>query len=100
MVDVLVRDHPRVRVRLDRIVLGRQTERIKADRVQDIVALHPSLSRDNLDAGVCLDMADVHAGAGWIRELDKTIELWFFIKVLRLEAFSATWARSFLHRIS
>ena len=85
MVDVLVCNHPRVCVCLDRVILSRQAECVETDRVQNVVALHPPLSGDNLDAGICLDVADVHAGAGRVRELDKAVELWLFIKILRLE---------------
>ena len=38
--DVLLRDNCRMDMVLDGEVLGRQSERVKADRVQDVVALH------------------------------------------------------------
>ena len=75
-----------MRVRFDRIVFGGQTERIEAHREQHVIALHTALARNDLKARIRLDMPDVHARAGRIRELDKSVE--FLVgPFLRLEAF-------------
>ena len=42
--DVLIRDNARMHTGLDSSVLRRQTVSVKADREQDIVALHPAFS--------------------------------------------------------
>ncbi len=86
MRNVLLRNDVRVRVRLDRVVFRRQAERIKADRKQHVVSLHPSLSRENLNARICLDMAYVHARAGRIRKLDEPVPFRSFIKIDCLES--------------
>ena len=71
---------------LDSGVLRRQTVSVKADREQDVVALEPALSAHDLQAGVRLDVADMHAVAGRIRELDQRIELRLAAAVLCTEA--------------
>ena len=75
MLNVLIRDDTRMLIRLDRIVLGRQTERVKTDREQYIVALHPALAGYNFKSGIRLDMAYMHTGAAGVRKLDKAVEL-------------------------
>lgn len=52
--NILIRNLTGMLSRLDRIVLGRQAISIETDGEQDIIALHPSLSGDNLQAGVGL----------------------------------------------
>ena len=70
---------------LDGIVLGRQAVGVKADREQDIVALHAAFAGHDLEARVGLDVSDVHAGARRIRELDKAVELRLFGEVDGME---------------
>ena len=70
---------------LDGGVFRRQTVSVKADREQDVIALETALSADDLQTGVRLDMADMHAVAGRIRELDQRIELRLAAAVLRAE---------------
>lgn len=70
---------------LDSGVLGRQSESVKSDGKQNIVALHTPLAADNLQSGVCLDMPYVHPHAGRIGELDQPIEFWLVGSILRLE---------------
>ena len=60
---------------LDRIVFGRQTVGVKADGEQDVVTLHTALSGHDLQTGIGLDVADVHARARRVRELDQSIKL-------------------------
>ena len=50
-------------------------EGIEAHGEQDVVALHAALAGDDLQAGVGLDVAHVHAGAGGVRELHQAVEL-------------------------
>ena len=85
MLNILIRDDTRMLIRLDRIVLGRQTERVEADREQDIVALHPALAGYNFKSGICLDMAYMHAGAAGIRKLDKAVELRLVTGIFRMK---------------
>ena len=49
VLDVLLRDNSRMSIRLDGVILRRQTESVKADREKDVVALHSSLSGDDFD---------------------------------------------------
>ena len=60
---------------LDGIVLGRQAEGVKADREQNVVALHPALAADDVHRRKRARVADVQALAGGIRKLDQTIKL-------------------------
>ena len=73
--DVAVGDDSGVEIILDSGVLGGKTVCIKADREQYVIALHSSLAGDDLKAGICLDVAYVHAVSAGIRELDKVIVL-------------------------
>ena len=86
MLDVCGRDDVRMRVGLDRVVLGGQTERVEAHREQDVIALHAALSGKHLKARIRLDVSDVHASAGRIRELDQCVEFRFAMVLLRLKA--------------
>ena len=60
---------------LYRVVLGGQSECVEAYREQDVVALHPALAADDLHAGICLDVADVHTSAARIGKLYESVEL-------------------------
>ncbi len=85
MSDILLRDVMRMGIGLDGIVFRRKTERIKTDREKDVVALHAALSCEHLDAGICLDMAYVHARSGRIRKFDQSIPFRLLVKVNGLE---------------
>ena len=87
VLDILLRNDVRVGVRLDRVVFRRQAEGVIAEREQDVIALHAALSGEHFDARIGLDMADVHAGARRIRELDEAVPLRLFREVDRLEGF-------------
>ena len=73
--NVVFRDNGRMDMVLDGIVLGRQTERIKSDREQDIVALHPALAADDVHRRERARVADVQPLSGGIRELDQPVKL-------------------------
>ena len=73
--DVLLRDNCRMDMVLDGEVLGRQTERVKADRVQDVVALHALFAADDVHRRKGARVADMKAGGRRIRELDEAVEL-------------------------
>ena len=73
--NVVFRDNGRMDVVFDGIVLGRQTERIKSDREQDIVALHPALAADDVHRRERARVADVQPLSGGIRELDQPVKL-------------------------
>ena len=60
---------------LDGIVLGRQAEGVKADREQNVIALHPALAADDVHCRERARMADVQALAGGVRELDQAVKL-------------------------
>ena len=75
VLDILLRDDGRVDVVLDRVVLGRQAEGVKADREEDVVALHPLLARDDVDRGEGARMAHMQTRGAGVRELDQAVEL-------------------------
>ena len=72
--DVPLGDDGGMDVILDGEILGRQAEGVKADRVEDIVALHPLFAADDVHCGERARMADVQAGRRGIRELDQAVE--------------------------
>src|SRR5438045_7166326 len=61
----------------DRVLLGRQTERVPAHRMQDIAAAHSLVTRNDVGGGVTLRMAHVQAGAARIREHVEDVEFGF-----------------------
>ena len=75
VLDVLLRHDGRMDVVLDGEVLGRQAEGIKADRIEDVVTLHPLFPADNVHRRKRARMADVQTGRRRIRELDQAVEL-------------------------
>ena len=66
--DVLLGGDARVDAVLDGVLLGGQTERVEAHRVQHVEALHPLVARDDIGGDVTKRMADVQADARGIRE--------------------------------
>jgi hypothetical protein len=71
---VLGRDR-RVLPHLDRVLLGRQAERVPTHRVQDVVAAHAPVPRDDVGRRVALGVADVEAGPRRVREHVEDVEL-------------------------
>src|SRR5262245_46871266 len=53
---------------LDRVLLGRQAERVPAHRVQHVVAAHAPGPRHDVGGGVPLGMTDVQTDAGRVGE--------------------------------
>ena len=74
VLDVLLRDDGGMDVVLDGKVLRRQAEGVKADGVQDIVALHALFAADDVHCRKGARMADVQSGGGRVRELDEPVE--------------------------
>ena len=72
-------------VGLDGVVLRGQAEGVEAHGEQDVVALHAALAGDDLQAGVGLDVAHVHACAGGIGELHQAVELGLGVVLRGLE---------------
>ena len=73
--------------RLDGGILGGQTEGVKANGEQDVVALHPSLAADDLQTRVGLDVAHVHTHARGVGELYEAVELGLVTVILGTEDF-------------
>ena len=73
--DVAVRQLTGVNARLDGRVLGGQTEGVKANGKEDVVALHSSLAANDLKSGVGLDVTHVHTHARGVGELHEPVEL-------------------------
>ena len=73
--NVVFRHDSRVDMVLDGVVLGRQAEGVKADREQNVVALHPALAADDIHRRERARVADVQALAGGVRELDQAVKL-------------------------
>ena len=70
-----VRGFIRMNLRFDRVIFRRQTERVPADRVQDLFAAHSHITAKNIGGRVPFNMADVKTGAGRIGKHIKTIKL-------------------------
>ena len=83
--DINVCDHTGMGIGLDRIVLCGQTESIESDGHQDVIALHSSLSGDDFNAGISLDVAYVHACSRRIGEFHQSVELGLFGEIHGLE---------------
>ena len=62
--DVLERPGLRVRAVLDCGVLGRQAERVPAERMQDVEPAHPLHARNDVADHVVADVADVRVPDG------------------------------------
>jgi hypothetical protein len=73
--DVLLGGDARVLARLERVLLGRQTERVVAHRVEHVVAGHPLEACVDVGADVAERVADVEAGPTGIREHVEHVEL-------------------------
>ncbi len=73
--DVLVSRDPRVLPGLERVLLGRQPERVVPHRVEHVVARHALEARVDVGADVAEGMADVEPGAARVREHVEHVEL-------------------------
>ena len=73
--DVVLRHHSRMDMVLDGVVLRGQTEGVKADGEQDVVALHPLFAGDDVHGGKGSGMAHMQTLTGGIGELNESIEL-------------------------
>ena len=70
-------------VRFYRIVLRRKSESVESEREKDVIALHPSLTRDNLETRVRFYVTDVHSRAARVREFHESVKLAFRFIVAR-----------------
>ena len=71
---------------LDSIVFGRQTRRVKAHGMKDIIAGHSLIAGIGICQTIVIPMADVQLGAGGIGKHLKHIVLWLiarFVVILR-----------------
>lgn len=59
--------------RLDRIVFGGQAERVKAHRLEDIIALHAQVARVGISQAEVIPMPDMQLGARGVGEHFKHI---------------------------
>ena len=73
---------------LDRVLLGRQAERIPADRVQHVEPLHALVAREDVRRRVALRMTDVQPRPGRVREHVEDVVLWQVRRVSALMAFA------------
>src|SRR5947209_17721180 len=60
------------------ILLSRQTERVPAHRVQNVVAAKSFVARNDIGRGVAFGVIDMQSGAAWIWEHVEHIKLRFF----------------------
>ncbi len=60
---------------VDGVLLGGQSERIPAHRVQHVEAAHPLVTAINVRGRVAFGMADVEAGAAGVGEHIEDVEL-------------------------
>jgi hypothetical protein len=83
--NIFIRDDAGMGIGLDRIVLGGQTKSVETNREQYIVTLHSALSGNYLNAGICLDMADMHSGSAGIGKLHQAVEFGLITEIHCLE---------------
>ena len=75
----------RLETGFDGVVFRRKTEGIPTDRVENIVALHPALSGNDIHGRVAADVTDMETVTGRKREFDEGIEfLSFFANIKSL----------------
>ena len=70
----------------DRVILGRQAERIPSHRVKDVVSLHALFARDDIQRGIGTRMAYMQPLSRRVRKLDERVKLLLVAAVLSLEA--------------
>jgi hypothetical protein len=68
VLDVGLGGDPRVGARLHGVLLGGQTEGVKAQGVQDVVAGHALEAREDVRGDVAQGVADMQARSGGVRE--------------------------------
>ena len=61
MPDIFLCDVVRMRIGLDGIIFRRQSEGVKTNRKQHVISLHSPLSGEDFNAGIRLDMSDMHS---------------------------------------
>ncbi len=71
--DVLPGDDGGMNVVFDGVILGRKAERVPADRVQHVVALHAALARDDVHRRVGARMPHMQPLPRRVRELDQRV---------------------------
>ncbi len=74
ILDIPLGDDGGVDVVFDGKVFGGQTEGVKTDRIEDVIALHALFTRDNVHGRKGARMAHVQSGGAGVRELDQAIE--------------------------
>ena len=83
--DVLAGGDGRMLAALDRVLLGRQPERVPAHRMEDIEPAHPFVTRDDVGGRIAFRMSDVQTGAARIRKHIEHVEF----RLGRIEVFLA-----------
>ena len=79
ILDVFLRDDGGMDVVFDGEVFRRQAKGVKADGIQDIVALHTLFAADDIHGCKRTRMADMKTGSGGVWELDQAVKLWLFV---------------------
>ena len=79
ILDVFLRDDGGMDVVLDGEVFRRQAKGVKANGIQDVVALHTLFTADNIHGRKRARMADMKTGSGGVWELDQAVKLWLFV---------------------
>src|SRR5699024_3686134 len=82
VLDVIVGHLGGVNVIFDGVVLGGQTEGVKAHGEQDIVAVHALFTADDVHGGIGPRMAHVQALAGGVGELHQAVKFLLFAVVV------------------
>ena len=75
-INILLRREAGVLASLNRILLGGQSERVPAHRVQHVETTHPLVPRNNVRRRVALGMADVQAAPAGVREHVEDVVFW------------------------
>ena len=64
---------------LDGKVFRRQAKGVKADGIQNVIALHALFAADDIHGCKRTRMADMKTGSGGVWELDQAVKLWLFV---------------------
>ena len=83
--DISVRQYAGVRIEFDCGVFRGKTESVKADREQNVIALHSLLSGNYFKAGIRLDVTNVHTCTAGIREFNQRVKFGKRIIVFRFK---------------
>ncbi len=87
MPDVIFRHNPRMNMVFNRVIFRRKAESIPSHRIEHVVSLHSSFSRDNIKRRIGSRMPYMKSLSGWIGKFHKRIVFRFGIIFRGLKCF-------------